>query len=364
MLRLSRATLICMMNVRGWVYNPQRVESKGRGMNFREFGWRVSLLAGIGCAALWLASSDATAQEEPFCGNRSIEIGEQCDDGNSAAEDGCSSVCLVEEGFICTGEPSRCRLEGEQTRDQQRCILSLNRSLQTVSRTLGREIITCLRENAQGRLSTLIETCISSDPRGRVARAMKRSVKNAVRNCEELPNFGPMDPNAVNAAAEQKELDLIHDIFGPNLDNGVFVAPFRDRTKPLCQVMMARSVQHCQDARLTTYNECKRVGLANGTIVDSAGLEACLEVDPRRDIERTCDSASGRLVRDIDTRCNRARVDLLDAFPGCDPRETRELASCIDARIKCRVCLALNDAEGLALDCDVYDDGAGNGSCP
>jgi cysteine-rich repeat protein len=33
--------------------------------------------------------------------------GEACDDGNLTSSDGCSADCLVEPGFICTGEPSK-----------------------------------------------------------------------------------------------------------------------------------------------------------------------------------------------------------------------------------------------------------------
>ncbi|NNJ78923.1 MAG: cadherin-like domain-containing protein [Xanthomonadales bacterium] len=36
------------------------------------------------------------------CGDSIPDIGEQCDDGNSAAGDGCSSSCQVEPGFSCT----------------------------------------------------------------------------------------------------------------------------------------------------------------------------------------------------------------------------------------------------------------------
>ena len=35
------------------------------------------------------------------CGNRKIEVGEQCDDGNRSSEDGCSSKCTIEHGFQC-----------------------------------------------------------------------------------------------------------------------------------------------------------------------------------------------------------------------------------------------------------------------
>ena len=35
------------------------------------------------------------------------EVGEQCDDGNNVADDGCT-LCIVDEGMLCNGEPSVC----------------------------------------------------------------------------------------------------------------------------------------------------------------------------------------------------------------------------------------------------------------
>jgi cysteine-rich repeat protein len=44
----------------------------------------------------------------PNCGNGSIEPAETCDDGNTAAGDGCDNTCMVEGGFSCLGMPSVC----------------------------------------------------------------------------------------------------------------------------------------------------------------------------------------------------------------------------------------------------------------
>jgi cysteine-rich repeat protein len=45
-----------------------------------------------------------------LCGNNLIDtqVGEQCDDANSNAGDGCDSDCLPEPGFTCPGTPGRC----------------------------------------------------------------------------------------------------------------------------------------------------------------------------------------------------------------------------------------------------------------
>ncbi len=42
------------------------------------------------------------------CGNGTIQAGEQCDDDNVNNNDGCSAVCRIESGFMCTGSPSIC----------------------------------------------------------------------------------------------------------------------------------------------------------------------------------------------------------------------------------------------------------------
>lgn len=43
-----------------------------------------------------------SAMTPPVCGNRFIEAGEACDDGNLAEGDGCSGLCVIERGFACT----------------------------------------------------------------------------------------------------------------------------------------------------------------------------------------------------------------------------------------------------------------------
>ncbi len=45
------------------------------------------------------------------CGDGSINGSEQCDDGNTRSGDGCSSSCQVEQGWVCSGQPSSCQIQ-------------------------------------------------------------------------------------------------------------------------------------------------------------------------------------------------------------------------------------------------------------
>ena len=47
------------------------------------------------------------------CGDSLIKGGETCDDGNTSANDGCSSLCAVESGWTCNGGPSVCQKCGD-----------------------------------------------------------------------------------------------------------------------------------------------------------------------------------------------------------------------------------------------------------
>jgi len=73
-------------------------------MRKRTLGKRAAILVGV--AASLLVPSLAAAQS--VCGNGRVEGGEQCDDGNRFAGDGCTTTCLTEPGYRCAGAPSAC----------------------------------------------------------------------------------------------------------------------------------------------------------------------------------------------------------------------------------------------------------------
>jgi cysteine-rich repeat protein len=58
---------------------------------------------------LQLKSISITGATVYDCGDGLIDIGEECDDGNSIKNDGCS-LCKIESGSTCNGEPSICNL--------------------------------------------------------------------------------------------------------------------------------------------------------------------------------------------------------------------------------------------------------------
>ncbi len=61
-------------------------------------------------------STSTSSGNGPKCGDGAIAdanpdagtAGEACDDGNTQDGDGCSSVCTIETGYMCNGEPSTC----------------------------------------------------------------------------------------------------------------------------------------------------------------------------------------------------------------------------------------------------------------
>ena len=71
---------------------------------------RPTAIASWLCLALstMLSLTGCTDSVDPVCGNGVIEDGETCDDAGTAASDGCSASCQIEDGFTCSGAPSTC----------------------------------------------------------------------------------------------------------------------------------------------------------------------------------------------------------------------------------------------------------------
>jgi hypothetical protein len=156
-------------------------------------------------------------------------------------------------------------------------------------------------------------------------------------------------------------LDMIHDIFGPDLDEeGLVIPAASNPTASRCQTDIAKQASKCWDAKLKEFNKCKKRGLG-GTLPFSraSDLERCMGLDTNGKIAKACDT---KLAQKISGRCT--GVDTVAAFPGCKTGDPGELGSCVDRLVECQVCLALNQADGLGKDCDLFDDTLDNDSCP
>jgi cysteine-rich repeat protein len=73
-----------------------------------------NLSNGDGCSSVCQVEPGFTCLGEPsscrpiVCGDGLVDAPERCDDGNNNENDGCSSVCQIESGVACIGEPSVC----------------------------------------------------------------------------------------------------------------------------------------------------------------------------------------------------------------------------------------------------------------
>lgn len=81
---------------------PAVVCGDGRRMNGEECD-DGNIADGDGCSsACTLEGLLASGVEVPVCGDGQVGFSEECDDGNLVAIDGCSTTCEVEPGFTCT----------------------------------------------------------------------------------------------------------------------------------------------------------------------------------------------------------------------------------------------------------------------
>jgi len=250
---------------------------------------------------------------------------------------------------------------GELTSSERRCIDQVNEQAIAVSRTQHGESRTCVKNAGTGRVVDP-ESCLVADAKGKVARAAQRVANAFSASCA---SGAPLvtDPETTSAAHREAAIDLVHDLFGPDLTaSGATIAPGAAAAR--CQDAAFNRARGLWNLKMRTFAQCVAAGTKAGAIVDAAGVETrCLTPtlpDPKGQIARAVRGLTG----EVTTKC--AGLDPAVLFPGAGlgAGDSSALAERVEALVECRVCRALNRALGLARDCDQFDDGALNASCP
>ena len=242
-----------------------------------------------------------------------------------------------------------------QSKEKQKCINELNKGFARVAREQGKAIFKCIKDGSRDRLGgQTIEQCTTADNDGKVARAKAKTLSMETLKCSGvMPDFGSTSGANVNQVAMAKELRLIHEIFGANLNTAI-ISVSSDKDAAKCQMKVFKAVKRCQDTQLREFNKCKRDGLkgkaaapgADLPLDDTTDLELCMGYDPKARSLRFCGAKLGDA---ISSSC----TGNLDVFPGCgSPADLGELRNCLDCSVTAQVCMALNAADGLARDCE------------
>ena len=227
------------------------------------------------------------------------------------------------------------------SKDDAKCVNAMNKNLAKVASTMGKDVSACIKNFGKQKLTGTAEDCLSADVKGKVAKAAGKTGSDFTKKCASLPAFGVTDPNTVNQVAIEKELFLVRDIFGSDLD--LNLSTEKDPSK--CQQAVIKSVLKCQDARMKSYNSCKKNALKAAHVTDPSELAACIGDDGKGKISKACGKISG----DVTKKCS--GQDLETLFPGCLVPTTGELTTCLEDAADCRSCAAIKLADGLDATC-------------
>jgi len=241
--------------------------------------------------------------------------------------------------------------------------------LEKIVKAQGKTSRKCIQGFAKSQ-NTSAEACAISPAAPDVQKAITQTLQKVSKKCTgQTPSFGIADKTGALAASEgsAKALDLVHEVFGTDLDTAIVALAGTTKPGAQCQLTTLKALLKCYDTKLKEFNKCKKQGLkgsqdnqkvpdpAKSPFDQASDLEECLGFDPKGKILKDCVT---KLGQQISKKCTGQSTDQL--FPGCGQED---LATCVDRVAECRACLLLDVVDGLARDCDVFDDGNSNGSC-
>jgi hypothetical protein len=253
-----------------------------------------------------------------------------------------------------------------QSKGQQACVNGLNRAGAAVAKAQGREHLGCVRSAGKGTLVGPAQACLTADAKGKVAKASAKTVTAETKSCGTAPDYGYVGATAVNAAAKQADLDLVADVYGADLGAAV-IACATNGVGCTCQQKVSKGVEALAAVKLATFVACKRAALRAGATsaaalaacVGDGGTSASIAADKKGKIAKLL----AKLSATVTNGCGGTGATS-GAYPGaCGAATGPALAACLDRQVECRVCQAINESDGLAVSCDLFDDGLANATC-
>ncbi len=286
-------------------------------------------------ASDWLVGSS--------CGDGSVDAGEGCDDGNNADSDGCTAECFV---------------EGEQSKDQRKCLASVNKHAAKAFATRIKAGSFCMKSVAKGDITPAeAAACFDEDPKGKMSGAVSGAyVLNADRCLTEAPSWGYGGPTPLAVYPYLEASALFTDLFG-ELDPGLVPAASK------CQAALTKVVGKLAKTAVKEFSKCEASAMKSSskgpaTIVSGDAVVGCLFDDPKSKLAK----AAAKIERARTKTCEGEDLSVVAAGK-CGAETDVDFDACLESLARCNVCLMIDAISDLRADCDLQDDGESNASC-
>ena len=236
----------------------------------------------------------------------------------------------------------------------------MNKSGLSIAKRQGKENYWCVRGATKQSIANPA-TCIISDPRGKMLRAFNKASSMHERKCllGAHPDFGYGDAATVYTAATSQEREMLRMLFGTDLANVITTAE-NNADVARCQAYSAKLYEKITSTKLKEFLSCKTKGSKAALLTSPAMLKNCIGLSRGAKAEK----AVQKLKRTVESRC--LGIDRAAAFHGrCGTEPTVVgFVECANTLTDCGVCRMLAEMDDFEMDCDVFDNGTADLSCP
>jgi hypothetical protein len=263
--------------------------------------------------------------------------------------DKCTKLITLAAGVLLL-VASAARADLPLNDDEVKCVNALNKRGSKVGKAQNKQNRACVKDAGKGKIPAS-DACLESDPKGKVGKARQKTTDDFAKKCGDVPDVGPNDANAVNDAFEDQARELARDVFG---DLGTSVIDCdADKNGCKCQDAVVKNAGKIFDTKAKEFVKCKKdagkAGIAAAADIANCVTPGGIAADAKGKIAKKV----GKLGDDIAKKCS--TVPATNAFPAqCAGLGGNALRDCIDALIECRVCLAINAADNLSVNCGTF----------
>lgn len=253
------------------------------------------------------------------------------------------------------------------SRAHERCATAIQDKLRRTTRTTSKFLLKCERKMARGDLGA----CDIANLQPKLDKLSGQTQAAYAKRCSGVdaalllhrPPFGAPEPQgAADVVPAASDILILGD---PVLIDGDPLPADVDPVASRCQLEGIKRVHGCIDAHQRAFRSCKQAGLRGGKpsklppgaadpFTTVADLDACLGFDPKGRLARAC---ANKIDKTVNRTCEGVDPNL--AFPG----GSGDPASDLEDWARCLSCQAQQSVDGLTVDCDLFDDGADDGSC-